>query len=393
MRIQKSPKETFTLIAGAILFVLGIALRFYLIRRGHNFDLDSYHVVANVIEKGGNVYKETNRYNYGPLWFYCLLAIQKLSNAMANYPDAFRYLLVGLLSLVDIGIFSILYKKYGKLPAFLFLLNPITIIITGYHNQFDNLALFFGLYGVLVYEGNGKEKTSNKLIGLLLIALSLITKHLLFLFPIWIAIKERRFVWKFAAILIPFGLFLLSFVPFWSVGHGGIVDNVFGYKSFNNMPFYHLFVPGLFNFITPFQLLLVALLFFGFFFRKRPLLESLLLYTLVLVIFSPAIANQYLAIAVAAASVFVNPFFILYAILSTGYLAADVAGLHSMAAQQHLPGWLLYSKAGSHVYDPLIFTLFLGFIYAVWKEKLTTAVKKSASWISQEFKAQFAKGR
>jgi len=48
--------------------------------------------------------------------------------------------MAGFLSLVDLGIFFVLWKKFGRPAAALFFLNPISVIITGYQSQFDNLA-------------------------------------------------------------------------------------------------------------------------------------------------------------------------------------------------------------------------------------------------------------
>ena len=51
-----------------VVVVLGVALRLWMATLGHNWDLASYQTVAQIVDAGGNVYAETERYNYGPLW-------------------------------------------------------------------------------------------------------------------------------------------------------------------------------------------------------------------------------------------------------------------------------------------------------------------------------------
>ncbi|CAM8376021.1 hypothetical protein MCEMHM7_00896 [Candidatus Methylopumilus planktonicus] len=50
----------------------GLGIRLFCASRGYNWDVDSYRVVADIVARGGNVYQETGRYNYGPIWFYIL---------------------------------------------------------------------------------------------------------------------------------------------------------------------------------------------------------------------------------------------------------------------------------------------------------------------------------
>jgi hypothetical protein len=47
---------------------IGVGLRIWVSTLGYNFDFESYAVVASIIDSGGNVYAETHRYNYGPVW-------------------------------------------------------------------------------------------------------------------------------------------------------------------------------------------------------------------------------------------------------------------------------------------------------------------------------------
>ena len=50
----------------------------------------------------------------------------------------------------------------GRTAAYLFFLNPISIIITGDHNQFDNLALLLGLLSTLFIGDDFENALSPK---------------------------------------------------------------------------------------------------------------------------------------------------------------------------------------------------------------------------------------
>ena len=287
--------------------LLGIGLRFLAATRGNNYDFDSFLIVANIVSKGLNVYASTNRYNYGPIWFQLINIMFLVSSKNII---VFRYILVASLSLVDLAIFAILYKKLGKSIAYLFFLNPISIIITGYHNQFDNLALLLGMMSVLtIGENFGTQINRQKLLGLLILGISLSTKHLLIVFPIWLAVKQKGIFQKIFIIIVPLIIFFCSFIPYWKNGYQGIINNVFLYKSFFNEYFYRIFVPsGIQAILSSTEIWIILLITFAMIFRKRNGFDSLLLYTCILVAASPSIANQYLSIVVPFVAANLNPF-------------------------------------------------------------------------------------
>jgi hypothetical protein len=285
-----------------LVVIFGFGMRLLVSMRGHNFDFDSYLIVAKIIDHGQNVYAYTSRYNYGPIWFYILCF---LYNAAFKDVNAFRYLLVFFLSIVDFGIFAILWKKINKTVACIFFLNPISIIITGYHNQFDNIAIVTCMISIILIGDNLKSPlTWRKFCGLFLMGISLVIKHVFFAFPLWLAVKQKGLLQKGLILLIPFFIFLLSFLPYWDEGKFGIINNVFFYNSYGNEIFYNLFIPKSLNPIFSSKMIwIVSLVFFAFYFRQKDGFLSLLYYTCIVVITSPSIANQYLAIVVAFISV------------------------------------------------------------------------------------------
>lgn len=359
------------------IIVLGFGLRLLASTLGHNYDFDSYLIVADIVDHGKNVYANTTRYNYGPVWFYLLNFTNLLA---AKDQSTFRYLLVLFLSFVDLGILFILWQKINKTVACLFFLNPITIIITGYHNQFDNLAILIGMVS-LTFIGDSFDKSINKkgILGLSILGLSLATKHVLFAFPIWLAIKQKGISQKLIILTIPIIVFFLSFVPYLNEGYKGIFQNVFFYRSWDNEIFYRLFIPKSIQVIfTSYMLWIFLLVIFGFYFRRKKSFESLLLYTAVLVFASPSIANQYLAIPIPFVSANFNPFMLSYTVFGTFFLLIESYSFASPLLQD-------LAKLNINLYYIILIPLlFLGFVVAVWPQQL----RKMLTRILLEVKVQ-----
>lgn len=360
-----------TTILATVLFV-GVVLRFVAMLRGHNFDFESYTIVGDIVLGGGNVYAETVRYNYGPVWFLILGLFRGIGQLFQN-PDLFRILIVALLTFADIAIALLLRKKFGLLAFALFFLNPISIIITGYHNQFDNLALLVGMCGLLLLPPDTAKKIERRHVyAALLIGLSLMIKHIFFLLPLWLFIRGTTWRIKLFMLVIPVAIFAFSFLPFWFNDQDGIIQNVFTYKSFANAPLINaFFAKHILVLINPTFLMIGALAITGFMTRKLPIFEASLWYLLVLVSFSPAVANQYLAIAAPATAAFGMLFFVPYMFFSTLLLGiTSESGMHIFRFVDNIPPYLLEllvptAKTGQlGQYRLIIVSLFAGVILA-----------------------------
>ena len=334
----------------------GLAARLWISTRGHNFDFDSWRITAELMAQGKDVYTGTWRYNYGPVWFDILYSLYTLAG---HDLVIFHQLLVDLLSAADIGIFFVLWRKFGRLPATVFFLNPVSVMITGYHLQFDNLAILIGMWAVVEF-GDDFEKPLDrrKYSGLVLLGLSLMTKHVLFVFPFWLAVKQRGLSQKFLIMAIPTAIFLVGFVPYWSVGHAGIIANVFEFQSASGIHsfFYNELVPEFFRWLGGakfYWFLFLATI--AFVCRRRPGLPTLLIYTGVMVATSPAILNEYLAIPAALACVELGPFFIAYLALVTAHIAVDINGPH------------LFKSIPGGFDDIATICLFFALIWMLWR--------------------------
>ena len=250
-KIKKANELYFQNFKWTTAVLLGVAFRYLFTYFGHNFDFDSYCVVGEISRHFGNVYAETSRYNYGCIFYFVQAAAYNLSCFVFENEtvcvNLYRFLIVSFLTFVDFGIMFILKIKYGDKAAIVFFLNPVSIYITGYHNQFDNIAILFMLLGTFFY--NEDEKFTKKdLMFVIFFALSLITKHIFFALPVWILLKrglplKKKIIY---ACVPPF-LFLCSFIPFAGSQEAinGIINNVFLYRSFNNFPLLYLILSKL----------------------------------------------------------------------------------------------------------------------------------------------------
>ena len=355
-----------------IVIFTGLFSRVLISQQGYNFDFESYRLVTDLFQNGEDFYI-TGRYNYAPVWIHILNFLDSLPDFNLDSFDPLRIKVVLLLSFVDLFIFFLLRREHSFLIATFFFLNPISIFITGFHNQFDNLAVLVGFIAILMYEKNNKN--FGFFICCTLLGLSLCIKHVLFFIPIWLAFKERNFLKKVLIIFIPYMLFLTSFVFYIPEHFDSILKNVFQYSSFNNGPFWNIYVPYVVKFFIPIKILFIASLFlFGLFIKNRSLKDIFYFYLLAVVVFSSAASNQYFAIPLIAIVIFWNRFYAAYTLVCVLLFLIDESSL-KIDWLVNLFNWdFTYSR---YLYHVIIFVLSIGFLETlISKKKLNRIFSK-----------------
>ena len=377
------------------LAAVAVALRLLCTRWPGNFDFESWNIVADATLDGKNIYAATDRYNYGPPWAGVLAALKWASGAH------FRIAICLALSAVDVAIAVFLRKHAGLAAALAFLFAPWSILITGHHGQFDNAAVLLGLLSTgyassrVGYKETGLAGLSIKqtLVAAALLGLSLVVKHVLFLFPVWMAFRvpglRRRFIW----LAVPFGTFALSFLPFWKEGHDGIVANVLRYTSDRDAPFLNIFGPSVIDTLLGCQphtrieryFFYGALILAGALLRRRSLLELLGFYTAFVVIFSSGIWNHYLAIPVLFTALFRNWWSIFYQLLALPFycLHHDAFNYGERLAASS-PAWKRLWDGiewwGHHMFIAL---LAFAVAHALWSQQLRRGGKAIARRVAE----------
>ncbi len=327
IQAPKPSSKLYHLLSDARLFVVcamvAFGARVLLSNLGHNYDFESWDMVANFMKEGKNVYASTHRYNYSPCWMWILYALKMV------FTSHFRTALAVFISLFDVVIAVLLFRNKKVTAAYLLLLSPISIIISGYHNQFDNIAILVALAAALyierrpaynaVIKGWGLT-TSQTLAVAVLLGLSLLIKHVLIFFPIWLLLHKRLTLAQKAMLVgIPYALFAVSFLPYLPAGKEGIIANVLLYEPTINAPAYNLFIgKPILDMITlysaaPFRnIFFMSLIVSGFFLRKRPLLDMVAFYCLLLVLLSSNLFVHYFLIPVFFFIIFESRFWLLY---------------------------------------------------------------------------------
>lgn len=268
---------------------------------------------------GRNVYAEQRYYNYGPVFFILLGWLHRIAFSFSQGVLAYKFLLVCVFTLADFLTARLISRKSGTLWGLVFFLNPISFITCSYLSQFDGIAVMFAAYGVSFLEESSHREnfTADDLLGTLLLSLSLMTKHIMWAFPVWLLLNRNIHPRKKALYaFVPVVMFLVSFAPYWSGGSQGIISNVFLYRSRNNLPLLGLDILHravnnlpLFGcgadpygaselFLHRHAFSVYALLIFGagYVFRRESICNNFLLYTISMVCFASAISTQYLSI-------------------------------------------------------------------------------------------------
>ncbi len=342
------------------LFIIAILLRVYVSKMGNNIDYGSWKIVGSIVDNGKNVYEETTRYNYGPIWALMLGFFKKISLLFFNDLLICRLLIIFSLSLADIFIAVWLYKYIGILSLFWFLFNPISIYISGFHNQFDNISIAIALYSLELI-----EKYRSRLSGYLLLGLSLIVKHIFLFFPIWLFISAKNAKQRLLS-LIPLLLFFISFLPF--LTSKNVFLNIFHLVFTTQRDVLYTFLPKS-PFLTPIIILFI-LIPFGFLIKKEKVTRQGLYYLLLFVAALTNSGGQYLAIPLVAYAVLDPLAGLLYISLATLNIIFHSLSLETSLILSFQMTWLvLLKKYAPILKKPLkivfLITLIITVIYSL----------------------------
>ena len=311
--IDRYPKKYLWLLAVAI----GTLARIAVASLGHNDDFNFWLRHAEVVRNGGNLYEGVEFYGYGPIWMYLLRFADLIQSIFPENRKIFRLVIILILTLADLLIAAIIARKFSQYAGLLFFLNPISIIITGYHNQFDNIAIGAGLFAIIVLTNYG-ESANRKTYwaGLMLVGVSIAIKQVLIFFPIWLFLRPGTLKKKISRLLTPYLVFCAGFIP-WATsfektealvkgisyrrGRSGLLMSLLGadyegtIRGTNFDDLAHRVVSIVF-------VLLVVLL--GWLMRRRPLFDSLIVYLVAIVAFAPAYSQQQLVLPLIALFVY-----------------------------------------------------------------------------------------
>lgn len=283
-----------------------------------NYDMQSYEMVVNIINKGHNVYATTPRYNYSPVWFWILSALSKIRFPYLLMPF---HILVKLflccMDLLTLGVL-LLIANIRKLPAartaIFFYLCPVSFLMTGYHGQFENFALLMVLLGIYLYLRFAARPVLGTTLLWLFTTAGMIVKHNTF-YELIICLHSsiKRYWVKLTLFAISVVMFLSLFIPYWKTGRQGIIDDVFKYGSFSGV--YGL--TSLFEIPQLKYAFILAMFVFPLFLKSKDIIARCLLGVLFFLTFTTGFAAQYLILPVALGALRPTKFFLIYVILAS----------------------------------------------------------------------------
>ncbi len=301
-----------------------------------NYDTQSYEEVVRVVAAGGDPYGGTDRYNYSPVWARALAVLESAGKATAVPLAA----VVGTLLFAADALTALLLFRLGGGGAagaragLLFFANPVSVFLSGYHRSFDTLAIV--LLVAAVWLSRGEPLRSARVSAAL--AASLLVKHVAAFHPLLFLRGRRRAGLSPGLALMPYAVFLASFLPFWRSWRA-ILRNVFLYGGLGGLYGTDalLLLPGV-PFWVPRALFVAGVLVAIVLLRRVgvELARASLILFLVVLVFLPGIGRQYFVWPIALGSLFGGAGYLMYSVIATGALVS-ISG--AAPGLPHLPGW------------------------------------------------------
>ncbi len=272
-------------------FLLAVIIRLiclYLFRNVTNYDIQSYLQVGELTLRGINIYPNVANLHHPYLPFFLYV------EALAVWLGQSQIIIITIIKIInvifDLGILYLIYllSKKNLKTAFLYAINPVTILITILHGQFDVIPVFFIL--LAIYLLNKKQE----LLSVLSFSFAVLIKTwpILFFIPIIKRFKNKKltilvilfpvlfviiYLWLFKSSLINIGKTLIYYQGLWGVWG----------------------IWGLLGRLGMFWQKLMTLIFLTYFFsysyfkNKKNLIEEILNLLFLFFVFTPNFSIQY----------------------------------------------------------------------------------------------------
>ncbi len=302
------------------------------------FDVHAWEQYSTYWPDKISPYDDTGRYPYSPVWFWIISLCAAAARAL-HLP--FSFVIKWPLMAADLGILWLLavgLRRSGEHPrtalwaGTAYFLNPVSILISGYHGQFDNISLFFSLLAWQTYVFQSQAK---RVWSALWLSIAVAVKHFnILLIPLFFFSEKARFR-KALFLCGPPALFLSLILPHCLLS-GAEVFRVFGYNLGAGYWGWSgvgcrivLFLTGndwtaapwfqLLDYFNP--LLYLAMFALSYWMiKKYDLLDAILVTLLIFYVFTTQMAPQYTLWILPFAAVRRGPFFYLYSIVGFAQL-------------------------------------------------------------------------
>jgi hypothetical protein len=331
-------------------FAAAAAVRIaFLTRLIGNYDLDSFAIVARIVRAGGNVYEETNRYNYSPVWAWALAGLSRVGDLFA-VPLARA--VTALLFAADCATAFVIYRilrvrdvraSRAGMGALLFFANPVSILASSVRGMFDDVAILFLLAGILAAvrpaRPAGLVGPARRWLASAALAVSLLVKHVAWFHPLLFVRRRGRTVRGLWLAALPYAVFAASFLPYWR-SWARIRTQVFGYAGLDEVyGLEPMRTAGLLPSWGPSAMCAAAGIAAALWLSARnlePARAARMLF-LVVLLFVPGVTPYYFVWPIALGALAPNTGYAVYTAVATLFFIGSPDGL--ALEWPHLPGW------------------------------------------------------
>jgi hypothetical protein len=168
-------------------------------------DVLRYHKIAeHVLDVSWNPYEAPRLYPYPPLWIWFEAGALWLERHGASFPVVVKVPVVA----ADVGITALL-AGVSPAAAWIYALHPVSVLVTGFHGQFDALMLLFLLLSLRAHEAGHQDRSAFALAA----AIGTKSFPILLLPFFWLALPHLRARVRFVTLaVLPVALSLLPYV-------------------------------------------------------------------------------------------------------------------------------------------------------------------------------------
>ena len=188
MKLPEYARKPLFIGASFVFLALALRLAVMLVTSGAAYDFTSYHLQAQSVFEQRNVYLFTDRYPYPPVWIW-LVSLAQWAATMTGLPFAWFVKAPGIVG--DCFIVALLWRRVGERAALFYACNPVSLLITAGHGQFDGLVMSLAVAAWMI--ATGKQRRSYYWAALALGgAIALKGYPLLFLPPLVVSANSLR---------------------------------------------------------------------------------------------------------------------------------------------------------------------------------------------------------
>jgi hypothetical protein len=223
-KISISVSVIWILLLGAILRI-GLI---YISMGISNFDLDSYNIIGSTALMKADIYASVAPLHHPYLPF--ILYFEMAATYLKGHGFDATIILKLLFSLFDVCNIYMLYllSNKNKTIAFLYSINPVTILITSFHGQFDSIPLFFILAAIFFLKKKIKSLTY------LAFSFAILIKTWPIILSFYVLKHAKAFKWMFLLILIP-GFFVILYLNIFNGDLLKMVQTIVNYRGIYNI--------------------------------------------------------------------------------------------------------------------------------------------------------------